>query len=108
MGGLFHAEAPLWFNTFAWGTYLLEECVTNTCTSKAAFGSSWHSTAESCDGTRIQDAVSCADVHLYRDEGLLSPSFILRAQRFQVGDAKDSDWHWLDIAQLQNGVSRLH
>ena len=63
---------------------------------------------ESCDGTRIQDAVSCADVHLYRDEGLLSPSFILLAQRFQVGDAKNSDWHWLDNAQLQNGVSRLH
>ena len=38
-----------------------------------------------------------------RGEGLLS----LVAQRFDFGDAKHSDWHWLDIAPLQIGVSRL-
>ena len=32
--------------------------------------------------------MSCADVHLYRDEGLLSPTFILLAQRFRLGMPK--------------------
>ena len=69
---------------FCWGIIAGRSGCHKTCHAAAALASSQHSMtklalsaignqdARCCVGTRMQDAVSCADVHLLRDEELLS------------------------------------